>query len=103
MSVPGGEWSRLSAAEQAETLILSCKGCGATKAGPTGTPSDIFPSEHCGDCPPWRCDDCGEMDSAANPCSCWICLTAMAPADAKALFAADGTFNVGADGRLSIP
>jgi hypothetical protein len=42
------------------------------------------------------------MDSTASPCSCWIDLTTMAPADVKALFAEDGTFNVGTDGRLSI-
>lgn len=101
-SVTGEQWAKLSPAEQAVTLILSCAGCGQTKTGMTGDPTDLFPSEHCGGCPPWRCDDCGEMDSVAQPCSCWIDLTAMAPADVKALFAADGTFNVGTDGQLSI-
>jgi hypothetical protein len=77
------------------TPILTCRGCGATKPEPTGTPTDFFPSEHCGDCPPWRCEDCGEMDSAAKPCGCWTDLTTMPLADIKALFAA-------ADSRLSL-
>lgn len=83
--------------------ILTCRGCGATKPEPDGTPTDYFPSEHCGECPPWRCDDCGEMDSAAEPCGCWIDVTTMPLADIKALFAADGTFNVNPDGSLGIP
>lgn len=100
--VTGTEWERLDAAAQAATPILACKGCGATKDHLTGDPSDVFAAEHCGECPPWRCDGCGEMDSAANHCSCWIDITTMAPADVKALFAADGTFNVETDGSLSI-
>ena len=74
--------------------LLCCKGCGATKPGPTGDPTDMFPSEHCGDCPPWRCDGCNQMCSMAAPCGCWIRLDAMPLADVKALFAQDGTFNV---------
>ena len=74
--------------------ILACKGCGRTKPEPDGTPSDVFPSEHCGDCPPWTCDGCGKTCSMASPCSCWISLNGMATADIRALFAADGTFNV---------
>ena len=54
----------------------------------------------CGDCPPWHCGDCGEMSSYANKCSCWIDLTTMARADVKALFAADGTLNVGTYGAM---
>jgi hypothetical protein len=102
VSVTGEQWARLSPAEQAATPILSCAGCGKTKTGMTGDPTDISPSEHCGECPPWRCDDCGEMDSSAHPCSCWVCLAGMPLADVKALFAEDGTFNVGTDGQLSI-
>lgn len=75
--------------------ILTCLGCGATKPGPTGTPTDIYPSEHCGECPPWRCGDCGEMSSASNLCSCWQSFDGMALADIKAVFAADGTFSLG--------
>ncbi|MFJ9012370.1 hypothetical protein [Streptomyces canus] len=73
--------------------ILTCKGCGATKPGPTGNPTDLFPSEHCGDCPPWACETCGETCSAAALCSCWIQLGGMPVADIKALFARDGTFS----------
>jgi len=101
-AVAGEEWERLDATERAVTLILACKGCGHTKDHLTGDPSDVFPMEHCGECPPWRCEGCGEMDSAAKKCSCWIDITTMSHADVKALFAADGTFNVGTDGALSI-
>jgi ABC-type uncharacterized transport system permease subunit len=41
------------------------------------------------------------MCSAADLCSCWTRLDAMALADAKALFAEDGLFNVGTDGQLT--
>lgn len=78
-----------------EGPILTCKGCGATKAGPTGDPTDIYPSEHCGECPPRQCEDCGQMSSAASLCSCWLSFDGMTLADIKAVFAADGTFNIG--------
>ena len=80
--------------------ILTCEGCGAVKDHLTGDPTDMFPSEHCGDCSPWRCGDCGEMSSYANKCRCWTDLTIMARADVKALFAADGTLNVGTYGAM---
>lgn len=84
-------------------VILACKGCGRTKDGPTGDPTDLFPSDHCGDCPPWRCGDCGEMDSIAAKCSCWVSLEGMPLADIKALFAEDGTFSVGGLGPREVP
>lgn len=68
------------------TAILACKGCGATKPAPDGTPTDLFPSAHCG--------DCGQACSAIALCSCWISFDGIALADIKALFAADGMFNV---------
>lgn len=77
------------------TPILACKGCGATKPEPDGTPTDLFASEHCGECPPWTCKECGEQCSAAALCSCWMSFDGMALADIKAVFAADGTFSVG--------
>ncbi|MFF7476574.1 hypothetical protein [Streptomyces sp. NPDC008092] len=77
------------------TPILACKGCGATKPEPDTTPTDLFPSEHCGECPPWTCGDCGEQCSAAALCSCWIRFNGMALADIKAVFAADGFFSLG--------
>jgi hypothetical protein len=100
--VPGLAWEKLAPEVQAVTPILACRGCGKTKAAPTEAPDDVFPSEHCGECPPWRCDGCGEMDSAASRCGCWTDLMTMAHADVKALFAADGTFNVSPDGSLSV-
>lgn len=100
--VTGDDWRRLSNGEQALTPILACKGCGRTKRMMTGDPTDLFPSGHCSECPPWRCETCGMMDSAAEHCPCWIDLTSMPHADVKALFAADGTFNVAPDGTLSI-
>lgn len=78
--------------------ILTCLNCRATKPEPTGTPTDFYPSEHCGECPPWCCEDCGQMSSADKLCSCWIVLADLPFADVKALFAADGTFNIGAPG-----
>lgn len=76
------------------TPILACRGCGRTKTEPTGDPADFFPSEHCGDCPPWRCEDCGQMCSAAQKCPCWTDITTMAHADIKALLATDGMFSL---------
>lgn len=82
--------------------ILTCRGCGATKPEPDGDPTDLYPSERCGQCPPWTCEACGKQCSAENLCSCWIKLDDLAPADIKALFAGDGTFNVGTDGSLTV-
>jgi hypothetical protein len=77
------------------TPILACKGCGLTKPEPTGTPDDFFPTEHCGACPPWTCETCGQTCSAAALCSCWLGFDGMTLADIKSVFAADGTFSVG--------
>src|SRR6266496_534340 len=63
------------------TPILACKGCGRTKSEPTGAPDDLFPTEHCGECPPWTCETCGEPCSAASLCSCWLSLEGLALAD----------------------
>lgn len=68
-----------------------CLNCGAD-VGDENPPSD---GGHCGQCPPWRCEDCGQMCSSSNLCSCWIDLTVMSMPDIKALFAA-------ADSELSI-
>lgn len=76
--------------------ILVCKTCLATKPEPTGDPTDFFPSEHCGKCPPWRCEDCGQMSSSDKLCSCWIMFADLPFADVKALFArADLSLNLG--------
>lgn len=68
--------------------ILACRGCGRTKPAPTGDPTDLFPSEHCGDCPPWTCETCGNACSAAALCPCWTALDGLPLADIKALLAA---------------
>lgn len=68
---------------------LICKGCGTTANGPHGSPTDVAPSSHCGNCPPWDCEWCGQLNDMLNPCSCWISLEGMALADIKALFASD--------------
>ena len=82
--------------------ILHCVGCGSEiiRNDPSDFPAPIL---RCGDCPPTRCEVCGEMDAMDRRCSCWVALDGMAPADIKAIFAADGTFNVETDGRLSLP
>lgn len=95
MPVPGHEWQLLPPEVQAVTPILTCLNCGRTMRQPDGTPNDLYPSEHCGQCPPWRCETCGEMSDTENLCSCWISLEDTPLADVKALFAADGTFNIG--------
>lgn len=74
--------------------LLTCTNCGASKPGPTGDPTDLFPSAHCGQCPPWACEDCGQACSATALCPCWTSLDTMTTADIKAIFAGDGTFNV---------
>lgn len=61
-----------------------CHGCGRFNG--EGNPD----ANHCSDCPPWRCEDCGQMDSAANPCPCWVSLEGMSMADLKATFAQAG-------------
>lgn len=74
--------------------ILACTSCGHTKPAPTGDPTDLFPSEHCGDCPPWICETCGQQCSATALCPCWTSFDGMTLADIKAVFAADGMFTV---------
>jgi len=77
---------------------MKCLGCGAAadSAGPQ-------PSA-CGECPPSTCEECGGVNHIATSrmCSCWVSVEDLAPADIKAIFAADGTFNVGIDGELTV-
>lgn len=70
---------------EAEHVI--CLGCGATAIGPQGDPTDVGPSQHCGKCPPWICDDCHETSSMDAMCSCWINVDGLPLADLKAIFA----------------
>lgn len=61
-----------------------CLHCGYD-AGDENPPSP----QHCGNCPPWRCDSCGEMSSNSALCSCWTNVADIPLADLKALFADD--------------
>lgn len=70
-----------------ETEHVVCLGCGRTATGSQGDPTDLAPSQHCGECPPWRCEDCGEMCSATDPCPCWTSLDGLPLADIKGLLA----------------
>lgn len=70
--------------------ILVCTGCGRTEPYPTGLPWDLNPSEHCGKCPPWRCEDCGEMSAAHALCPCWARFDNLPMADIKGLLTLDG-------------
>lgn len=66
---------------------MMCKGCGMTMAELDPPGPDV---EHCSDCPPWLCDQCGQMDSMQQHCPCWQSLDGMNLAELKAVFAADG-------------
>lgn len=63
------------------TAPVICRGCGASMG------SDVPVPDHCGQCPPWTCDSCGQLCSMAEPCPCWTPLDGMCLADLKALFA----------------
>ena len=64
----------------------TCKGCGHVS---TDSPQDSPPNpEHCGNCPPWICDDCHETCSAEDLCSCWTPIESVNFADLKGIFAA---------------
>lgn len=76
-----------------------CKGCGhLVPNGEGSTP----PPDHCGNCPPWVCDGCGQLDSMTQPCSCWVAVDHLPLADLKAVFASDGSFNVGTNGEVTV-
>lgn len=59
----------------------ACRGCGDPRTADEPIP------EHCDKCPPWLCDQCGQLDSYANKCGCWTELEGMNLADLKAAFA----------------
>lgn len=64
----------------------TCQNCGHISSD---SPEDSPPNpSHCGNCPPWICDGCGQTCSFAELCVCWIPLDDMALADIKAVFAA---------------
>ena len=73
---------------ESDDATMICNGC----ATPTGT--DGPQPSMCGHCPPRLCDQCGEMESIAAPCSCWVSLAGMPLADVKGLLAL-GDLSVG--------
>lgn len=78
--------------------ILDCEGCGATKPAPDGTPTDLHPALRCSNCPPWHCERCERTVDMAAQLDCNTCVMrfeGMPLADIKAVFARDGSFNVG--------
>lgn len=58
-----------------------CRNCGEPSGAVGLSPT------HCGNCPPWACDTCGEPCSMSAPCGCWTPLDGMTLADLKAVFA----------------
>jgi hypothetical protein len=53
--------------------------------------TDVPTPEHCNQCPPTACAECGEVCvwATGDLCSCWTSLEGMPLADIKALFADD--------------
>lgn len=79
--------------------MSACTGC--------GTVTDDFDGPgcfQCSNCPPTTCEDCGGINHPATDrmCRCWVSIADLPLADIKAIFAADGTFNIGADGSVSV-
>lgn len=74
-----------------------CGGCGGRIFWTNETPEPT--GDHCANCPPWTCQDCGQLDGSlpGGPrCSCWLSLEDMPLADIKAIFAADAEASDGA-------
>ncbi|AGM28164.1 hypothetical protein MASS_1562 [Mycobacteroides abscessus subsp. bolletii 50594] len=70
---------------------INCLGCGSE----VGQDGQCPRPEHCGNCPPWDCDECGQQCSISTTCGCWIFFEGMNLADIKAvLAAADLSVNV---------
>jgi hypothetical protein len=71
----------------------TCQGCGDTWPAANGPDAT-----HCGNCPPWHCDRCNrtvDMTAKFNCDTCVMRFKDMPLADIKAIFAADGGFNIG--------
>lgn len=64
-------------------IPIHCAGCGSVR----GWDGSVPLPKHCAECPPWQCHSCGEMDSMAEHCSCWVSLEGMNLADLKGIFA----------------
>lgn len=79
-------------------LTRACAGCGV-KALATWETVDLA-GARCIHCPALQCPDCGGPDD--RTCSCWVSIESLSLADKKALVAADATFDLGADGELTV-
>ena len=62
-----------------------CTGCSARRMS-----LDAAPVDGCPQCPPRICDRCGQLDSPAVSCLCWVSVDALPAADLKALMAGLG-------------
>lgn len=80
------------------TTIVPCPTCDVGSIWSTLNVGLIGP--RCMHCPALECDDCGEPDD--RKCSCWVSIESLSLADKKALFAADGTFNIGSNGEVTV-
>lgn len=74
------------------TYTSTCKGCGYTQTSQEPMPT----ADHCWQCPPWECEDCGETLTVDDLCRCWTVVEGLPLADLKALFAL-GDMSVAAD------
>jgi hypothetical protein len=81
-----------------DTVLVDCPTC--ETAHLCGEDTAVLMGPRCMHCPPVTCDDCGEPDD--RTCSCWVSIEDMSLADKKALFAADGTFNIGTNGEVTV-
>lgn len=79
-----------------DRVVRICPTCGTEWTIPANADVDASPpSVQCQACPPQPCRWCGKPSSFEKECACWISLDGMPLADIKAIFAADGGFNIG--------
>lgn len=83
--------------------MTTCQGCGTAVPVDQTYPGDPGPAG-CSDCPPSKCETCGGINDmrSGKMCACWVSVADLPLADVKAIFARDGTFNVGADGSVTV-
>jgi hypothetical protein len=79
---------------------VRCRRCDSV----VGYKDSVPEPDQCSSCGPVKCDDCGGVNDLATGeiCSCWVSVEDMSVPELKAIFAADGVFNVETDGRLTL-